>query len=243
MKSPIDLRRSLRNLTVDEKARASARVQASKNPDQFPDQDGESISRRARSSPRRTKRRRILKWLGISCAVLMVVGGVARALLPWFARDYVNRTLDRSPTYAGEIGKIHVHLWRGAYSIEEVRLNKKTGNVPVPFFSARRVDFALQWSALLHRRVVGRVVMVEPQINFVDAGAEGEGQTGAGGGWLQMIRDLFPFKINGAQVKNGSIHFRTYRSTQRWMFIFRRSKPALMIWATSATNPLRWWPR
>jgi hypothetical protein len=45
----------------------------------------------------------------------------------------------------------------------------------------------------------------------VDAPDEGETQTGAGGPWLQMIRDLFPFKINSAIIRNGSVHFRTYQ--------------------------------
>ena len=49
-------------------------------------------------------------------------------------------------------------------------------------------------------------------INFVDSPSAGDSQTGAGGPWLQMIRDLFPFKINSAVVQDGSIHFRTFTS-------------------------------
>jgi hypothetical protein len=143
--------------------------------------------------------------------VLVVLGGVGRALLPWAVRNYVNRTLDRNPLYAGNIGNVEIHLWRGAYSIHDVRISKTTGNVPVPFFAAPRVDFAIQWDALLHRRVVGLVLMYEPEMNFVDASSEGGNQTGAGAPWLQIIRDLFPFKINRAEVKSGSIHFRAYK--------------------------------
>jgi hypothetical protein len=133
-------------------------------------------------------------------------------MLPWAVRNYVNRTLDRNPLYAGEIGPVHIHLLRGAYSIQDVRLNKTTGNVPVPFFSAREVDFAIEWNALLHRKIVGRVLMDQPEINFVDAPTEGDSQTGGGGPWLQMIKDLFPFKINSAVVRNGSAHFRAYKT-------------------------------
>jgi len=132
--------------------------------------------------------------------------------MPWAVRDYVNRTLDRNPLYEGKIGPVEIHLLRGAYAICDVRMNKTTGNVPVPFFAAKRVDFALQWDALLHRKVVGRVLMEEPEMNFVDAPSEGEDQTGGGAPWLQMIKDLFPFKINRAVVKNGSIHFRPFQA-------------------------------
>ena len=166
-----------------------------------------------RGAPRR-KRHRIWRRVGIFLLALALVFGVARAILPRVVRDYVNRTLDRDPLYDGNIGKVHIHLWRGAYSIEDVRINKTSGDVPVPFFAAKRVDFALEWKSLLKSRVVGRVLMDQPEINFVDAPSEGEAQTGEGAPWLQLIKDLFPFKINSAVIKDGSIHFRAYQTVK-----------------------------
>ncbi len=169
-------------------------------------------------SPTDTKRERPIKqrrhgrrW-GLVLLVLVVALGCGRAVLPWLVRDYVNRTLDRSPMYAGNIGEVEIHLWRGAYSIRDIRLNKTTGNVPVPFFAAKRVDFAIQWGALLHRRIVAQLVMDEPELNFVDAPSDGESQSGAGGPWLQIIQDLSPFTVNSATIRNGTVHFRAYQS-------------------------------
>jgi hypothetical protein len=128
-------------------------------------------------------------------------------------RDYVNRTLDRNILYEGRIGDVEIHLWRGAYSIRDIHISKRTGDVPVPLFSASNVDFSIQWKALLHRRIVGQVLMESPELNFVDnPTASGDSQTGAGGPWLEIIRDLFPFMINHAVVQNGSMHFRAYQS-------------------------------
>ncbi|MEO7297852.1 MAG: DUF748 domain-containing protein [Verrucomicrobiota bacterium] len=149
--------------------------------------------------------------MGVALFLLIIIGGIARAALPWFVRDYVNRTLDRNQLYSGEIGKVHIQLWRGAYSIENIRISKTSGNVPVPFFAAKRVEFSIQRNALLHRRIVGRVLMFQPELNFVDAPSDAETQTGAGGPWLQMIKELFPFKINSAIIQDGSIHFRAYQ--------------------------------
>jgi hypothetical protein len=56
--------------------------------------------------------------------------------------------------------------------------------------------------------------MEEPELNFVDADNPQESQTGVGGPWIQIIRDLFPFKINSAEVREGSIHFRTIQKAQ-----------------------------
>ena len=158
-----------------------------------------------------TKHHRLRK-VGYVLLGLVIVLGAIRLALPWFVQNYVNRTLDRNPLYSGTIGPVQIHLLRGAYSINEIRLSKTTGDVPVPFFSAKRIDFAIQWNALLHHRVVGQVVMFQPEINFVDAPDKEESQNGTGAPWLQMIRDLFPFKINSAEIQDGSVHFRAYQT-------------------------------
>jgi len=161
------------------------------------------------------RHRRAWGWtLLIVAPVIAAILGVGRLILPWVARDYVNHTLERSPLYSGTIGKIDVRLLRGAYTIHDIQLSKTTGNVPVPFFSAKTLDLAVQWRALLHGRIVGQVVMDEPEINFVDSPDDAESQTGSGGAWLQMIQDLFPFDINSALIQNGSVHFRTYKAAQ-----------------------------
>src|SRR2546423_12644986 len=94
--------------------------------------------------PTKGKRRRGWRWVGFVLLVLVALLGIGRAIMPWAVRNYVNRTLDRSPLYAGNIGEGQIHLWRGAYSIQEGRISKTTGNVPVPFFSSMRADFAMQ---------------------------------------------------------------------------------------------------
>ena len=156
-------------------------------------------------SPRRGRRRSLAVLLVFVAALV-----AARAAMPAALQWYVNRTIDQSPLYDGAIGDIDVHLWRGAYSIEEIRIVKTTGNVPVPLFASSRVDFMLQWDALLEGKLVGQMSIDTPEVNFVDGEDQGEDQTGAGGPWLDVVQDLFPFKINRCDVKNGSIHFRAF---------------------------------
>jgi hypothetical protein len=177
-----------------------------KSPDSAPE---------AVKKPKRPKRRR--RWLRRLVITFLVFFGLilaARPMMPWAVRWYVNRTLDQSQIYQGKIGDVELHLWRGAYAIRDVRLVKMTGNVPVPLFAAPRVEFALEWDALVHRRLVGRVLMERPELNFVDAPSEADSQTGAGGPWFKIIRDLSPFKINRAVVRDGSVHFRTYTTRE-----------------------------
>ncbi len=64
-----------------------------------------------------------------------------RLALPSLVERYVNRKLSELPSYNGHIGEVDIHLYRGAYSIHHIEVVKKTGQVSVPFFSARAVDF------------------------------------------------------------------------------------------------------
>ncbi len=159
---------------------------------------------RTQKSPRK---RRWLKRIGYTMGICVLILGVARLFAPRMVRAYVNRALDRNPMYDGKIGDVHLHLWRGAYSIDNVRLNKTTGNVPVPLFSTKRLELAIQWDAILHGKVVGKVRIEAPELNFVDGDDPSQSQTGAGGPWLQMLRDLFPFRLNSAEIVDGRITF------------------------------------
>src|SRR5437763_16132556 len=88
-------------------------------------------------------RQRKGKWLRRISALfvaLLILLVAARMALPTVLRRYVNHTIDQNPLYEGEIGTIEVHLYRGAYTIDDVRLLKRTGNVPVPLFAAKKVD-------------------------------------------------------------------------------------------------------
>lgn len=168
---------------------------------------------------RQQRRRRsalatLFTFLLIIAALLLV----SRLVMPSTVKWYVNRVLDQSPLYDGKIDGIDIHLYRGAYTIRGIRINKKTGSVPVPLFAAKRVDLAIEWEGLLAGNIVGAVKIDQPELNFVDGGndgggqgGDGGGQTGAGAPWLSIITDLFPFKINSVVVNDGSVHFRAYQ--------------------------------
>src|SRR4051794_16728525 len=84
--------------------------------------------------PRRKRRslwRRMLRAGFMTVLLFGLVLVLARPMMPWAIRWYVNRTLDKSQIYQGRIGEIELSLWRGAYAIRDVRVVKMTGNVPV----------------------------------------------------------------------------------------------------------------
>src|SRR5947209_3289669 len=90
-------------------------------------------------------------WFGrhkITTGVLLVflaVGIFAHFYLHAFLIRYVNEKLDRLPGYHAHLDDIGVHLVRGAYSIERLKILKNEGDVPVPFFQADTIDISIHW--------------------------------------------------------------------------------------------------
>ncbi len=133
-----------------------------------------------------------------------MVAVVVRAALPWTIRRYVNRTLDLIPRFSGEIGRVDLSLWRGAYAVSDIRLSSRAGNVPVPFLTADRVAFSIEPRGLLHGKVVGRVLIERPEINFVEAAAPSQFAQGfLRIGVLLGVHDADVGTLPGEQQRNG----------------------------------------
>ncbi len=97
--------------------------------------------------------RRHLGWLLLIIVLLLVV----RMLLPYVVRHYLNSRMDRMGDYHGHIVDIDLHLWRGAYSVDDLKVVKVSGKVPVPLLDAPRTDIELSWRALTHGTLRGKM--------------------------------------------------------------------------------------
>ena len=66
----------------------------------------------------------------LSLIALLFIGRLA---MPYAIKHYVNKKLQQLPGYGGQIGDVDVHLYRGAYTIHDVDILKKTNKVSIPF--------------------------------------------------------------------------------------------------------------
>src|SRR4249919_1011031 len=84
------------------------------------------------------------KWIIIGSIVLLLV--IVRLVMPYFVLKYVNKTLAKSKTYPGHVQDIDIALFRGAYVINDIRIDKRdtiTGNVDtIPFFLSKAIDLS-----------------------------------------------------------------------------------------------------
>ena len=152
------------------------------------------------------RRKRKKRWGIFFLLILLALVGL-RLALPHIVQEYVNNKLDEIPEYDGHIGDVDIHLIRGAYAIDKVDIMKMTGNVELPFFAADRVDLSMQWRELFHGALAGEIDVQRGVLHFVKAESEQNSQTSVDESWLQVVQDLFPFKINRFAIEEGAVWF------------------------------------
>ena len=143
--------------------------------------------------------------IGLAVVALLLVA--ARVALPFVVEDFANRKLAGLRAYDGHVGDIDIHLWRGAYSIDDIVIVKTGAARPVPFFRARRLDLSVEWRSLLHGSIVSEAKFASPELNLVQASDENQSQLGQDEDWHARLEELFPFRFNTIEVYNGTVRF------------------------------------
>jgi hypothetical protein len=150
-----------------------------------------------------TRQRKILiVLLGL---VLLLLA--TRLALPHVVKDYVNDKLQTLDSYRGHVGDIDIHLWRGAYSIDGIEIQKVGAARPVPFFRSQRLEFSVEWRSLWRGSIVSEAVFLSPELNLVQAKDKKESQLGSEENWNARLEELFPFRFNTIEVRDGTVRF------------------------------------
>ncbi|MCW3120012.1 MAG: hypothetical protein JWM28_4094 [Chitinophagaceae bacterium] len=159
-----------------------------------------------------SKRKKIV-WIVAGSFIILLIA--LRIALPYILLRVVNRELTRIDGYQGHVEDIDVALIRGAYTIENIRLDKTGGKIPVPFFSATKMDLSVEWNSLFHGAFVGEIVVSHPLLNFVKGPTEATSQTQVDNDWIDVVDKLLPLKLNRVEINDGEIHYRDYYSSPR----------------------------
>jgi len=91
--------------------------------------------------------------------LLLVALIILRMQLPSMVKDYLNGKLADMGDYQGQIADVDIHLWRGAYSVDQLEITQKD-QPSVPFFKAEIIDTSVSWASLLKGRVVADVDLI-----------------------------------------------------------------------------------
>jgi len=159
----------------------------------------------SKANPRkRYKKKRYI--LPVTIIILLIA---FRLYLPTLVKNYVNKVLADIPGYYGQVDDIDISLWRGAYTINKLYLNKKTAETQTPFLNFPKTDISVEWRSLLKGKIVSEIDMFDPEVIYVfedqqETPAEGEPDVEV---WTKVLTDLVPLDINNFQIYNGKLAF------------------------------------
>lgn len=144
--------------------------------------------------------------LPITIIVLLIA---FRIYLPTLVKNYMNDVLADIPGYYGQVEDVDISLWRGAYQLEGLYLNKTTAKSEVPFLNFPETDISIEWRALLKGKIVSEIEMHSPEVIYVFEDQEKtptEGEPDVED-WTKALTNIVPLDINNFQVYNGKLAF------------------------------------
>ncbi|HKH62872.1 MAG TPA: DUF748 domain-containing protein [Flavitalea sp.] len=141
--------------------------------------------------------------------VIILVLVIFRLLLPYILLHYANKTLANVPGYYGHVEDIDVSLYRGAYQIDSIYLNKMDSltHKQTDFFAAKNIDLSIEWKTLFKGSLVGELEFNSPKLIFTKNKTEIGHVAKDTNDFRKILKDFMPLRINRFGVNNGSIHY------------------------------------
>ena len=142
--------------------------------------------------------------LKVLLAVVAVLA-IARIALPYVVLHVVNGILaeDVAP-YRGHVDDVDIALYRGAYRINDLRVDVVENEVAEPFLVVPAIDFSVQWGSIFEGAFTGEVVVERPRVTFAFGATAAQEQTGEEVDWVSVVRDLMPITINRFAIVDGT---------------------------------------
>jgi len=143
----------------------------------------------------------------IGSVILLLV--LLRLLLPYIVLRYANNTLAAMKGYMGHVQDIDIALYRGAYQIDNIFINKidSTNGKQTPFFSAEKIDLSVEWASLLKGKVVGELVLLSPVLRFTKDRAELGEVAKDTNDFRQVLDNFMPLQVNRFEINQGRIYY------------------------------------
>lgn len=159
---------------------------------------------------------KILIGIGITLIVI-------RLILPSIVLHYANRTLARMDGYYGHIEDIDISLFRGAYVINEIYIDKidSASGIQTAFFKSDKIDLSVEWSSVFKGSIVGELIFESPELIFTQEVVGLNDLKGDTSDFKTLLKDFMPLKVNRFEVNNGIVRY-----------IDNTSKPKLNILLT-----------
>ena len=160
-----------------------------------------------------------------------------RLILPYVVLHYANKTLANTKGYYGHIDDIDLSIYRGAYIIKHIYLNKvdSVSKKQTDFFKSRDIDLSLEWGALFHGSIVGELIFDSPELIFTKDKVEIGDVKKDTSDFRILLKAFMPIKVNRFEVNDGAIHYADNTSKPK-IDVSLKQTHILALNLTNATN-------
>lgn len=140
---------------------------------------------------------------------IVIVLIAARLALPYVVLHYANKSLGGMKGYYGQIKDVDISLYRGAYQIKDMYIDKKdtTSGKQTDFFKVKHIDLSVEWKAILDGAVVGEIDAYSPDLTFIKNKTELGQVKNDTTDFRKVLKDLMPLKVNRFEVYNGTLAY------------------------------------
>jgi hypothetical protein len=158
-----------------------------------------------------TTKSRIIKIL----VVIIILLAIVRIALPHVLLYYANKSLSNMKGYHGHIEDIDLALYRGAYKIDSIYLNKvdSVSKNETPFFSSDHIDLSIEWKAIFHGSIVGELVFESPTLIFTKEKVEPSTLEKDSADFKDLLKGFMPLQVNRFEINQGMIRYADQGST------------------------------
>ncbi len=142
----------------------------------------------------------------IVVALLLIT---TRIILPWVILHIANKKLANVKGYFGHVEDIDLSLYRGAYVINGIYLNKvdTITKKESDFFRAKNIDLSIEWSAIFNGSIVGELELDSPVLIFTKDKVELSDVKRDTTSFRKLLNDFMPLKVNRFEVINGDLQY------------------------------------
>ena len=140
---------------------------------------------------------------------IIIVLIIIRIILPYVVLYYCNEKLAEMDGYYGHVEDIDLSLYRGAYEINDIYINKvdTVSKKQTEFFKSSSIDLSVEWRALFHKRIVGKIIFNSPVLIFTKNKVEFSQVKKDTTTFLTLLNNFMPLDLNRFEINNGEIHY------------------------------------
>ncbi|MCG9790858.1 DUF748 domain-containing protein [Flavobacterium algicola] len=140
----------------------------------------------------------------IALVVLLIA---FRLYLPTLVKNQINKTLANIPGYYGQVQEIDIALYRGAYVIKGLYLNKVSAKTQVPFLNFPQSDISIEWKSIFKGKIVSEIIMNNPEVIYIFEDQKQSSKDAGVDDWTKALTDIIPININHFEIHSGKLAF------------------------------------